>query len=86
MDDYGGKYLLPTTEQTRQMLACWRKHVTAPEFDFVYSWGSQRSDTALESELDLQDVFLAHNRTSGPLHRPTRHDAGVPPHVTGSRR
>ena len=63
-DGDGGKYLMPTAEQTANMLARWKEHVAAPEFDAVYSWGSQRSDTALGSELDVQDVFSAHNRTS----------------------
>lgn len=85
VDDYGGKYLLPTVEQTKHMLARWQNHVAAPEFDFAYSWGSQRSDAALESKLDLQEVFLAHNHASGPLDRLTRHNADVPPHANGSR-
>jgi len=65
IDDYEGKYLLPTIEQTQRMLARWRKHVVAPEFDFVYSWGSQRSDAALASQPGLQAVFLAHNHRGG---------------------
>ena len=60
------------------MLALWRKHVVAPEFDFTYSWGSQRSDVALESQLDLQEVFLAHNHRSGPLSKPTRRQEAQP--------
>ncbi len=63
-DGDGGKYLMPTVEQTVNMLARWKEHVAAPEFDAAYSWGSQRSDIALGSELDLQDVFSAHNRAS----------------------
>ena len=63
-DGDGGKYLMPSVEQTTNMLARWKEHVAAPEFDAVYSWGSQRSDVALGSELDLQDVFSAHNRAS----------------------
>lgn len=65
-DDYGGKYLMPTVEQTVRLLSRWKEHVAAPEFDAVYSWGSQRSDAALESNPDLQDVFSAHNSASGP--------------------
>lgn len=85
VDDYGGKYLLPTVEQTHRILARWRNHVTAPAFDFAYSWGSQRSDRALESEPDLQQVFLAHNHASGPSNRLTRRDADAPPQTNGSR-
>ncbi len=60
-DDYGGRYLLPTAEQTRRMLGRWRRYVTAPVFDGVYSWGSQHADAALGSAVDLQEVFSAHN-------------------------
>ena len=63
-DGDGGKYLMPTVEQAVNMLARWNEQGAAPEFDAVYSWGSQRSDIALGSELDLQDVFSAHNRAS----------------------
>lgn len=65
VDDYGGKYLLPTAEQMRQILDRWRRHVNEPAFDAVYSWGSQRADVALESSLALQEVFLAHNYGAG---------------------
>src|ERR1700692_3114587 len=65
VDDYGGEYLLPTAEQMRQILDRWRRHVNAPAFDAVYSWGSQRADVALESSLALQEVFLAHNYGAG---------------------
>ena len=61
-DGDGGKYLMPTVDQATAMLARWKEHVAAPGFDAVYSWGSQRSDTALGSEPSLQDAFSAHNR------------------------
>jgi len=79
LDDNDGRYLLPTAEQTRQMLARWRKYVTAPEFDVVYSWGSQRSDAALEGAPDLQEVFSVHNHASGPLAKPNCHDVEMVP-------
>jgi hypothetical protein len=69
-DGDGGKYLMPTVEQTVRMLSRWKEHIAAPEFDAVYSWGSQRSDVALGSELALQEVFSAHNRASGPSDNP----------------
>ncbi len=65
-DGDGGKYSLPTAGQATAILARWKEHVAAPAFDAVYSWGSQRSDVALESEPDLQAVFSAHNRGNGP--------------------
>lgn len=81
IDDYEGKYLLPTVEQTQGMLARWRRHIVAPAFDFAYSWGSQRSDSALASERDLQDVFLAHNRSSGPLNSLIPRKPAAPTHT-----
>ena len=65
-DDNGGRYMMPTVEQAIRLLSRWKEHVAAPEFDAVYSWGAQRSDAALESNLDLQAVFAAHNQESGP--------------------
>ncbi len=81
IDDYEGKYLLPTVEQTQRMLARWRKHILVPVFDFAYSWGSQRSDSALASERDLQDVFLTHNRPSGWLNSLTLRKPVAPTHT-----
>jgi hypothetical protein len=63
VDDYGGQFLMPTVEQTRQILDRWRKYLDAPVFDAVYSWGSQRADAALESASALQEVFLDHNHS-----------------------
>jgi hypothetical protein len=65
VDDYGGRYLLPTAEQMRQILDRWWKHVDAPAFDAVYSWGSQRADAALEGAPALQEILLDHNHSSG---------------------
>ena len=71
-DGDGGKYLMPTADQTRRMLLLWRKQVAAPEFDAVYSWGSQRSDVALESDLELQGVFSEHNHSAAQVEPPMR--------------
>jgi hypothetical protein len=65
VDDYDGQYLMPTAEQTRQILDRWRRYVDAPVFDAVYSWGTQRADAALENALALQEVFLVHNHARG---------------------
>jgi len=64
-DDLGGQYALPTATQLRQILGRWGELVPNPVFDYAYSWGSQNSDTALESAPDLQAVMAAHNALSG---------------------
>lgn len=61
-DDGSGKYLLPTADETRKMMAIWKTLVPNPVFDYAYSWGSQKSDQALESSPELQAVYAAHNR------------------------
>jgi hypothetical protein len=63
-DDAEGQYLLPTPDQERQIIARWRNRVKTPSVDAAYSWGSQRADTSLESDAELQDVFKAHNRAT----------------------
>jgi hypothetical protein len=65
VDDHGGQYLLPTVDQSRQILERWRRYVDAPVFDAVYSWGTQHADVALESASSLHEVFSAHNDASG---------------------
>lgn len=47
VDDGGGRYQMPTADQLTSILAQWAKLIPAPVFDFAYSWGSQRGDTAL---------------------------------------
>lgn len=64
--DTGGKYLLPTVEQMRQILSRWGIHLPTPVFDYVYSWGSQNADEALEASADLQTLFALHNNAVGP--------------------
>lgn len=74
VDDGGGSYRLPDPAQARELLAAWEREVPHPAFDFVYSWGSQRGDTALETAPpSLQQVFAAHNRElTGPLPPPAQ--------------
>lgn len=62
-DDQGGRYLLPTVGQEQEMMARWRTLVPEAEFDYVYSWGTQHGDEALNSAVDLQRVFEQHNST-----------------------
>lgn len=66
MDDGGGKYVLPTATQMREMLTHWGTLLPAPVFDFAYSWGSQRGDDALERSPELQEVFSSHNKPPEP--------------------
>ncbi len=63
VDDGDGSYLMPTPEQATQLLAEWAKLIPHPVFDYAYSWGIQRGDTALGvGSPALQQVFAAHNR------------------------
>jgi hypothetical protein len=64
--DTGGKYLLPTVSQLQQILSRWGTCLPTPVFDYVYSWGSQNADEALEGSPDLQAVFAERNNASGP--------------------
>lgn len=65
-NDSGGKYVLPTVSQMQKILSRWGRHLPTPVFDYVYSWGSQNADEALESSPDLQTVFTLHNNAPGP--------------------
>jgi hypothetical protein len=65
-DDGGGKYVLPSGNEAQEMLERWGRLVPAPVFDFVYSWGSQNGDEALENSPDLQAAFARHNGASQP--------------------
>jgi hypothetical protein len=60
----GGRYVLPTVGQEREILARWGALVPTAVFDYAYSWGSQRGDVALHSALDLQTVLSSHNRAN----------------------
>jgi hypothetical protein len=62
MTDGGGKYVLPTAPQMRDMLTRWGTLIPRPVFDFAYSWGSQRGDAALENAPELQALFSARNK------------------------
>lgn len=60
-DDRGGQYVLPTVIQERVIIARWDALLPSAKFDYVYSWGSQRGDVALDSSSGLQTVFSRHN-------------------------
>jgi hypothetical protein len=60
-DDLGGTYLLPDMSQTLDMLSTWGSLIPSPAFDYTYSWGSQRSDDALEGSSSLQYIFALFN-------------------------
>jgi hypothetical protein len=60
-DDANGYWVLPTAAQERQILAEWAAVVPHPQFDYAYSWGSQRGDTALSQSPALRTVFAAKN-------------------------
>lgn len=63
VDDGDGSYLMPTPEQATRLLQEWAKVIPHPVFDYAYSWGSQRGDTALGlGSPALQQVFATHNR------------------------
>jgi hypothetical protein len=61
-DDEGGIYVMPTPAQEGEIIRTWRRLVPAPAFDMTYSWGSQRSDYALEGDVALQRFFATFNR------------------------
>ncbi len=63
MDDGDGRYRLPTAAEAREMIARWDGLVPSPAFDYVYSWGPQRGDAALQESPALQSVFR--NRNAG---------------------
>jgi hypothetical protein len=58
---WGRPYVVPNAAQLTALLARWASLVPTPPFDYAYSWGTQRGDTALESLPLLQAVMLAHN-------------------------
>lgn len=63
-DDANGYWVLPTAAQERRILASWAAVVPHPQFDYAYSWGSQRRDTALGQSSVLQAVFTKKNKSS----------------------
>ncbi|MGH3168132.1 MAG: hypothetical protein ACRDN0_19895 [Trebonia sp.] len=60
-DEANGYWQLPTADQERQMLADWAAVIPRPVFDYAYSWGSQKGDTALGLSTALRDVFAEKN-------------------------
>jgi hypothetical protein len=61
IDDRGGRYALPAEQHEAAILARWASRITAPAFDYAYSWGTQRGDVALESSPALRAVLADHN-------------------------
>jgi hypothetical protein len=61
-DDGDGRYQLPTPHQARAILCRWHRLLPRPVFDYAYSWGPQRHDSALANgPAGLRHVFAAHN-------------------------
>lgn len=61
VDDGGGRYRLPTAAEEQEIMARWDALVPDPAFDYVYSWGTQRDDSALQASPELQAVFWHRN-------------------------
>jgi hypothetical protein len=76
VDDFGGRYALPTVSQLRQILARWEAILPTAAFDIAYSWGSQNGHVALESLPDLQAEFLRHN-SAVKADTPQRHPSSA---------
>jgi hypothetical protein len=74
-DGDGGRYVLPTASEQRQILSRWGTLIATPVFDFAYSWGSQKRDVALEGAPDLKEVFSIHN---GPATTAASNQAAPP--------
>lgn len=55
--DSGGRYRMPSVEELKLMLDRWQRLLPSPAFDYTYSWGTQRSDIALQDSAKLQAVF-----------------------------
>lgn len=63
VDDAGGAYQVPSDSQEQQILSTWASVLPAPAFDYAYSWGSQNSDTSLDTSPQLLQVLRRHNQT-----------------------
>lgn len=64
LDDGGGRYRLPTDAEEQEIIARWDALVPSPAFDYVYSWGRQRDDSALQASPELQAVFWRRNTSN----------------------
>lgn len=76
--DTGGKHVMPTAAQEQIMIDHWAKLVPSPAFDYVYAWGSQNGDTALENSPELQAFFREHNASSTSSTPPATTDPTPP--------
>lgn len=63
-DDNNGYWVLPTVNQERQILTTWTAVIPHPQFDYAYSWGSQKGDTGLGQSHALRAVFAEKNKSS----------------------
>ncbi|RAZ92507.1 calcium-binding protein [Mesorhizobium hawassense] len=77
--DTGGKHVMPTAAQEQIMVDHWANLVPSPAFDYVYAWGSQNGDTALENSPELQAFFKQHNASTTSSTPPVTTDPTPPP-------
>lgn len=61
VDDGGGQYRLPTAAEEQEIIARWDALMPKPAFDYAYSWGAQRGDSALQEAPALQAIFMLRN-------------------------
>jgi hypothetical protein len=73
----GDAFAVPTSAQMQIMLDRWAANVPNPVMEYVYKWGSQNGDTALDTLPDLQKVLLAHNTATVPAPTPVPAPAPV---------
>lgn len=55
-------YVLPTLAQELQILAAWKGVLPSPAWDYVYAYGSQTGDVAMENTPYLRSLFLVKNQ------------------------
>lgn len=79
--DTGGKYVMPTATQMKEMVDRWAEVVPDPEFDFTYHWESQNGDQALKTNSTLLDFFREHNASVDEPVTPPTVTEPVPPVV-----
>jgi hypothetical protein len=63
----GGGYRLPEAWELRRIIEIWRNLISAPVFDYAYSWGTQRSDASLATSTPLLEVFAQQNDPNAKL-------------------
>lgn len=72
--DGGGSYIPPGPEVMPAILQRWRDLVSVPEFDYAYSWGTQRSALSLATLPSLHPLFSARNAkcSTSSISKPAR--------------